>query len=117
MFLGSVGVASGAAPVVHSAARSDSLGISYLIRAYQVRGHEMASLDPLGLHAHRGSEDPPELDYKYHGFKDEDMDRQLNMVGNSTGGNTYHPYHIPIKPTPFIPKHLLNPLSIYKNVY
>ena len=67
---------------------SDSLGISYLIRAYQVRGHENANLDPLGLHTYRDAAAPAELDYKYHGFKDEDLDRQLNMLGTSTGGNT-----------------------------
>lgn len=67
---------------------SDSLGLSYLIRAYQVRGHEVANLDPLGIHAFRRPESPPELDYKYHGFRDEDLDRTLNLLGTSTGGNT-----------------------------
>lgn len=66
---------------------SDSLGLSYLIRAYQVRGHEIANLDPLNIHSFR-SGTPPELDYKYHGFKDSDMDRTLNLLGTSTGGNT-----------------------------
>ena len=70
-----------AAPMV-----SDSLGISYLIHAYQVRGHELANLDPLGIHAFR-KESPPELDYRFHGFKDEDLDRHLNFLGTSTGGN------------------------------
>ncbi len=67
---------------------SDSLGLSYLIRAYQSRGHELANLDPLNIHAFRGPTPPPELDYKYHGFKDEDLDRTLNLLGTSTGGNT-----------------------------
>lgn len=65
---------------------SDSLALSYLIHAYQVRGHEMANLDPLGIHSFR-SDTPPELDYKFHGFKDEDLDRQLNLIGKSSGGN------------------------------
>lgn len=73
---------------VSSKQSSDSLGISYLIRAYQVRGHEAANLDPLGLHAFRSITTPPELDYTYHGFQENDLDRQLNMLGNSTGGNT-----------------------------
>lgn len=68
---------------------SDSLGLSYLIRAYQVRGHEVANLDPLGLHTYRsGEETPEELDYKYHGFTEADLDRQLQFLGSSTGGNT-----------------------------
>ena len=69
-------------------AKSDSLGLSYLISAYQVRGHEMANLDPLGIHAFRSSSTgPQELDYKYHGFTDGDLDRQMNLLGNSSGGN------------------------------
>lgn len=68
---------------------SDSLGLSHLIRAYQVRGHEIAKLNPLGLHSTRLPQDtPPELDYKFHGFTDEDLDRKLNLLGKSSGGNT-----------------------------
>lgn len=77
-----VGSVSRSAPV-----SSDSLGLSYLIRAYQARGHEVANLDPLGIHAFRATA-PPELDYKYHGFTDADLDRSLNLLGKSTGGNT-----------------------------
>lgn len=66
---------------------SDSLGLSYLINAYQVRGHELANLDPLGIHGYRTKESPPELDYKYHGFRDEDLDRPLNLLGKTSGGN------------------------------
>lgn len=65
---------------------SDSLGLSYLIRAYQDRGHEIANLDPLGVHAFR-RDVPQELDYKYHGFTDADLDRKLNLLGTSSGGN------------------------------
>lgn len=78
----------GVAPSSSTPMVSDSLGISYLIRAYQVRGHEMANLDPLGLHNYRNKVPPAELDYKYHGFSDADLDRPLNMLGKSTGGNT-----------------------------
>jgi 2-oxoglutarate dehydrogenase E1 component len=74
---------AGGAPVA-----SDSLGVSYLIRAYQERGHEQANLDPLGLHAYRAANGPPELDYKFHGFTEKDLDRPLNMLGTSTGGHT-----------------------------
>jgi 2-oxoglutarate dehydrogenase E1 component len=76
-------------PAAHNQAqvKSDSLGLSYLIRAYQDRGHEAANLDPLGMHTFR-KEIPNELDYKYHGFTDADLDRKLNLLGTSTGGNT-----------------------------
>ena len=73
--------AAGGAPMV-----SDSLGLAYLIKAYQVRGHEQANLDPLGIHAFR-KETPPELDYKSHGFTEADLDRPLNLLGKSSGGN------------------------------
>ena len=46
-----------------TAMTSDSLGLSYLIRAYQTRGHEIANLDPLGLHNYRDPQGPPELNY------------------------------------------------------
>jgi len=69
---------------------SDSLGLAYLIRAYQVNGHEVANLDPLGLNVFRNGPNtpPPSLDYKYHGFRDSDLDRPLSLSGNATGGNT-----------------------------
>jgi 2-oxoglutarate dehydrogenase E1 component len=71
-----------------SALSSDSLAASFLIRAYQVRGHEVAKLDPLGINAFRDPAGPPaELDYKYHGFTEADLDRKLNLAG-STGGHT-----------------------------
>jgi 2-oxoglutarate dehydrogenase E1 component len=80
---GGVGQSSNQPPI-----SSDSLGLSYLIRAYQFRGHEIANLDPLGIHSFRTPTPPPELDYKYHGFTDADLDRTLNLLGTSTGGNT-----------------------------
>jgi len=68
---------------------SDSLGLSYLIRAYQVRGHELADLDPLGLHTFRSSSEiPQELNYEFHGFKESDLDRNLNLLATATGGQT-----------------------------
>lgn len=88
---GSVGTAASAAanPNAGMPMASDSLGVSYLIRAYQINGHQMANLDPLGIHAHRDSIDgPADLDYKYHGFKESDLDRPLNLLGVSSGGNT-----------------------------
>lgn len=47
----------------------------------QVRGHEAANLDPLGLHSFRAATPPPELDYHFHGFTDADLDRVLNLKG------------------------------------
>jgi len=47
----------------------------------------MASLDPLGINSYRQGV-PQELDYKQHGFTEADLDRKLNLLGKSSGGNT-----------------------------
>mmetsp|Transcript_39402 Transcript_39402/g.92015 ORF Transcript_39402/g.92015 Transcript_39402/m.92015 type:complete len:933 (+) Transcript_39402:644-3442(+) len=72
---------------------SDSLGISHLIRAYQVNGHFAAQLDPLRIHSrltfpqrHKDGE-VPFLSHTFHGFSESDLDRPLNLKGRSTGGN------------------------------
>ena len=53
-----------------------------------MRGHEVANLDPLGIHAFRDKAGAPaELDFRSHGFREEDLDRQLNFLSPATGGN------------------------------
>ncbi|SHJ00974.1 2-oxoglutarate dehydrogenase E1 component [Palleronia salina] len=52
----------------------DSLRALMLIRAYRIRGHLAADLDPLGL---RETSNHPELDPKSYGFSDADMDRPI----------------------------------------
>ncbi|KAG6582993.1 oxoglutarate dehydrogenase (succinyl-transferring), E1 component [Phytophthora cinnamomi] len=66
-----------------STAQNDALGLSYLIRAYQVRGHEAANLDPLGL-----QERPvlPELDIQMYGFTEKDLDRVIAIPKNFSSG-------------------------------
>ncbi|MEM6903953.1 MAG: thiamine pyrophosphate-dependent enzyme, partial [Pseudomonadota bacterium] len=54
----------------------DSLRAIMLIRAYRVRGHLEADLDPLGI---AEKEPHPELDPKSYGFTDADMDRQIYL--------------------------------------
>jgi 2-oxoglutarate dehydrogenase E1 component len=66
------------------AATKDSLRALMLIRAYRVRGHLEAKLDPLGLqvpHPH------PELDPRSYGFTAADLDRPVfidNVLGLET---------------------------------
>ncbi len=57
----------------------DSIRALMLIRAYRIRGHLVADLDPLGM---RDQTPHPELDPKSYGFTEADMDRPifLDMV-------------------------------------
>ncbi len=59
----------------------DSIHALQLIRAYRVRGHLEADLDPLGLEK-RGPF--PELDYRSYGFTETDLDREI-LIGNLLG--------------------------------
>ncbi len=59
----------------------DSVRAIMIIRAYRIRGHLVADLDPLKMRDH-GSH--PELDPKSYGFADADMDRPIfidNVLG------------------------------------
>jgi 2-oxoglutarate dehydrogenase E1 component len=66
---------------VSDQAASLSIRALNLIRAYRVRGHLEADLDPLGLEK-RGPY--PELDYKSYDFTEADLDREIfinNLLG------------------------------------
>src|SRR5947209_5274072 len=68
--------AKGAEPTsadVHPGTR-DSVRALMLIRAYRMRGHFHAKLDPLGLEPARDHE---ELDPRTYGFSDADLDRKI----------------------------------------
>lgn len=59
----------------------DSIRALMLIRAYRIRGHLVADLDPLGM---RSKTPHPELDPKSYGFTEADMDRPIfidNVLG------------------------------------
>ena len=59
----------------------DSIRALMIIRAYRIRGHLIADLDPLGM---RDQVPHPELDPASYGFKPEDMDRKIfidNVLG------------------------------------
>ncbi|MGA1209663.1 MAG: 2-oxoglutarate dehydrogenase E1 component, partial [Gemmobacter sp.] len=62
----------------------DSIRALMIIRAYRIRGHLVADLDPLGM---RDQPQHPELDPKSYGFTDADMDRPIfidNVLGLQT---------------------------------
>jgi len=59
----------------------DSIRALMIIRAYRIRGHLAADLDPLGM---RDETAHPELDPKSYGFEDSDLDRPIfidNVLG------------------------------------
>ncbi|MEM7491252.1 MAG: thiamine pyrophosphate-dependent enzyme, partial [Pseudomonadota bacterium] len=66
----------GAAPSDDQVRRAvlDSIRALMLIRAYRIRGHLVADLDPLGM---RNQTPHPELDPKSYGFTEADMDRPI----------------------------------------
>ncbi|ASG21262.1 2-oxoglutarate dehydrogenase E1 component [Nitrospirillum viridazoti] len=77
-------VVGGITPEQLRQAQLDSIRALMLIRAYRVRGHLMAKLDPLGLEKRS---EHPELDPKTYGFTDADLDRPIfinNVLGMET---------------------------------
>lgn len=65
-------------------ASSDSVRAHMLIRAYRVRGHLLADLDPLGIEI-RKSEAELHLDPASYGFSEGDMDHPIH-IGNEVEG-------------------------------
>ena len=59
----------------------DSMRALMIIRAYRIRGHLIANLDPLNM---RPRKSHPELDPRFYGFLESDMDRPIfldNVLG------------------------------------
>lgn len=54
--------------------------VQLLVRAYQVRGHHVAELDPLGiLDTDLANVNPPELELSRYGFNDRDLDKEITL--------------------------------------
>jgi len=73
-------------PAASAPAIREQMSLVHLVRAYQVRGHEVAVLDPLSLR-NRQLTSVPELDYRTYGFTEADLDRvfDLTAVSNVKG--------------------------------
>ncbi|KAJ3347699.1 2-oxoglutarate dehydrogenase E1 component [Entophlyctis luteolus] len=54
----------------------DHMKVQLIVRAYQIRGHQLADLDPLQI-ASRDSSKAPELDPAHYGFTERDLDRKF----------------------------------------
>ncbi|MEO1029156.1 MAG: 2-oxoglutarate dehydrogenase E1 component, partial [Pseudomonadota bacterium] len=72
------GQAPGASDAEVAQAVKDSIRALMMIRAYRIRGHLAANLDPLGL---ENQEDHPELAPSAYGFGPGDMDRKIFIDG------------------------------------
>ncbi|XP_050306622.1 2-oxoglutarate dehydrogenase complex component E1 isoform X6 [Anthonomus grandis grandis] len=58
----------------------DHLAVQAIIRSYQIRGHHIAKLDPLGINeADLDDQTPQELIYKNYNFDENDMDRVFKL--------------------------------------
>lgn len=57
----------------------DSIRAIMMVRAYRVRGHLLANLDPLGIEINTPHS---ELDPKSYGFSDADMDKEIFLDGS-----------------------------------
>lgn len=57
----------------------DSIRAIMMVRAYRVRGHLIANLDPLGLDV---NDHHPELDPATYGFSEKDLDREIFLDGS-----------------------------------
>ncbi|KAG7088597.1 2-oxoglutarate dehydrogenase E1 component [Marasmius oreades] len=58
----------------------DHLKVQLLVRAYQVRGHHVAELDPLGiLDTDLADYRPPELELSRYGFTERDLDKDITL--------------------------------------
>uniref|UniRef100_A0A2C9JG65 2-oxoglutarate dehydrogenase complex component E1 n=1 Tax=Biomphalaria glabrata TaxID=6526 RepID=A0A2C9JG65_BIOGL len=63
----------------------DHLSVQSIIRSYQIRGHRMAQLDPLGLQEHH---EEKELQVQYYNLGEGDLDRVFRLPHTTyIGGN------------------------------
>jgi 2-oxoglutarate dehydrogenase E1 component len=54
--------------------------VQLLIRAYQVRGHHIANLDPLHIsNADMDAKTPPELTLDFYGWTEADLNKEIKL--------------------------------------
>jgi 2-oxoglutarate dehydrogenase E1 component len=75
--------AAASSPVASEAALADHMKLMLLIRAYQVRGHVLAKLDPLEI---TKRERPTELKIETYGFTESDLNKEFFLGGNILSG-------------------------------
>lgn len=55
------------------------LKVQLLVRAYQVRGHQKAQIDPLGITFGSHAKVPKELTLEYYQFTEKDLDKEITL--------------------------------------
>lgn len=55
------------------------LKVQLLVRAYQVRGHQKAKIDPLGISFGDNAVLPQELTLDFYGFTEKDLDKEITL--------------------------------------
>ncbi|KAI5958364.1 KGD1 [Candida theae] len=55
------------------------LKVQLLVRAYQVRGHQKAKIDPLGITFGSNADVPKELTLDYYQFSEKDLDKEITL--------------------------------------
>lgn len=55
------------------------LKVQLLVRAYQVRGHQKAKIDPLGISFGDNAEVPKELTLEHYGFTEADLNKEITL--------------------------------------
>lgn len=57
----------------------DHMKVQLLVRAYQIRGHQLAKLDPLGINFMHNEASAPELKIEHYGFTEADLNRKFHL--------------------------------------
>lgn len=85
----STGVSDASQALINTKLIDDHLAVQAIIRAYQVRGHNVASLDPLGIYAaDLDASDVPELRITKYNLGEPDMERVFQLPPTTyIGGN------------------------------
>lgn len=78
-------------PSIPSGEILDHMKVQLMVRAYQVRGHHLARLDPLGINIGE-FHSAPELTLEYYGFSKADLDRTFFL------GKIFEPLLRPVEP-------------------
>ncbi|WLF78307.1 2-oxoglutarate dehydrogenase E1 component [Lodderomyces elongisporus] len=76
---GAAGFVPGASGSANNQDVVTHLKVQLLVRAYQVRGHQKAKIDPLGISFGDSADTPKELTLEFYGFTEKDLDKEITL--------------------------------------